>query len=298
MLLKNSSDPKRGKIAPKFLISKSELNFLPNSHTYYSEARKKKLTGRVVVWFSCGATSAVAAKLAVGKYENVHVVYCDTGGEHKSNKIFLQEVRDWLGQDIEVLKNKKYKDHFDVFRKTRFLVSRNTAKCSHELKRSLRLKYQDVDGDIQVFGFGVDELTRAEEFRSRNLDMYVECTLIDHGLDKGDRLAILKRSGFTLPFMYQEQRSGSPYKTNNCIGCVKGGAWYWNKIRIDFPSAFHKMAKIEQEIGRTCLRRKNKPLSLYDLPLGLGNPSDEPNMECGVLCEAAFDEVVNLGRFP
>ncbi len=37
---------------------------------------------RIVVWFSCGAASAVAAKLAVEKYNNVMVVYCDTGGEH------------------------------------------------------------------------------------------------------------------------------------------------------------------------------------------------------------------------
>lgn len=25
------------------------------------------------------------------------------------------------------------------------------------------------------------------------------------------------------------------YANNNCIGCVKGGIGYWNKIRIDFP---------------------------------------------------------------
>jgi hypothetical protein len=35
---------------------------------------------RIVVWFSCGAASACAAKLAVDKYghENTHVVYCNT----------------------------------------------------------------------------------------------------------------------------------------------------------------------------------------------------------------------------
>lgn len=38
------------------------------------------IRGRVLVWFSCGAASAVAAKLAVDKYRNdsVEVLYCDT----------------------------------------------------------------------------------------------------------------------------------------------------------------------------------------------------------------------------
>jgi len=37
------------------------------------------VTQRVIVWFSCGAASAVAARLAVQKYElRSQIVYCDT----------------------------------------------------------------------------------------------------------------------------------------------------------------------------------------------------------------------------
>ena len=44
---------------------------------------------RSVVWFSCGAASAIAAKLSVKKYGDAcDVVYCDTGGEHESKKKF------------------------------------------------------------------------------------------------------------------------------------------------------------------------------------------------------------------
>ncbi len=32
------------------------------------------------------------------------------------------------------------------------------------------------------------------------------------------------------------------YPNNNCIGCVKGGMGYWNKIRKDFPEVFQKRA--------------------------------------------------------
>ena len=55
------------------------------------------LMSRSVVWFSCGAASAIAAKYAVKKYENCEVVYCDTGGEHQSNGQFLKDVEKWIG---------------------------------------------------------------------------------------------------------------------------------------------------------------------------------------------------------
>lgn len=45
---------------------------------------------RRVVWFSCGAASAVAAKLAVEKYgDGCTVVYCDTSGDER---VFLDEI--------------------------------------------------------------------------------------------------------------------------------------------------------------------------------------------------------------
>ena len=74
---------------------------------------------RTIVWFSCGAASAVAAKYAIKKYDNCEIVYCDAGGEHPSNKQFLKDVEKWIGGGITILKNDKYNDHFDVFEKTR-----------------------------------------------------------------------------------------------------------------------------------------------------------------------------------
>lgn len=49
---------------------------------------------RTLVWFSCGAASAVAAKLAVQKYGAAcEVVYCDTlSTEHPDNGRFLTDV--------------------------------------------------------------------------------------------------------------------------------------------------------------------------------------------------------------
>lgn len=67
--------------------------------------------------------------------------------------------------------------------------------------------------------------------------------LVEHKLSKRDCHRIVREAGIELPMMY---RLG--YKNNNCIGCVKGQAGYWNKIRIDFPEAFARMAKQERKM--------------------------------------------------
>ena len=38
------------------------------------------------------------------------------------------------------------------------------------------------------------------------------------------------------------------------VSDVKGGMWYWNKIRQDFPVVFQERARLEREIGRSCIK--------------------------------------------
>ena len=85
------------------------------------------------------------------------------------------------------------------------------------------------------------------------------------------------------------------YKNNNCIGCVKGQAGYWNKIRVDFPERFAEMAAIERELKRTiCKRewkengvRKRERIYLDEMSPTLGHYASEPSISCGVLCQSA-----------
>ena len=54
----------------------------------------------IVVWFSCGAASAVAAKRTIEKYGhiyNVRVVNNPVAEEHPDNKRFLKDIEKWLG---------------------------------------------------------------------------------------------------------------------------------------------------------------------------------------------------------
>lgn len=243
---------------------------------------------RVLAWFSCGDASAAAAKLAVDNYgDRCEVLYCDTFAyEHPDNFRFFLQIEGWLDREIKVLQSDEYKDIYDVFEKTRWLVGIGGARCTTELKKNVRKAYQRV-GDVHVFGFTVEESRRRDQFYRENPDLLAEFPLIDAKMTKADCHAMVRAAGIAIPEMY---RLG--YKNNNCIGCVKGGSGYWNKIRRDFPDAFARMAAMERALdaaickveGATDGKRWRKRVFLDELPVNAGRYAKEPDVECGVLC--------------
>ena len=241
------------------------------------------------MWFSCGAASAVAAKKAVETYRDkqVEVLYCDTlKYEHPDNSRFMADVQDWIGQEIKVLRSTKYADIMEVFRGKRFIVSsRSFAWCTDILKRQVRIDYSSP-GDIHVFGMTADEGKRIEHFEIQNSQIWPEWILQTEGITKPDCYKILFEAGIELPAMY---RLG--YHNNNCIGCVKGGAGYWNKIRRDFPERFDEMARLDREL-QTKMNIKIGPererVYLDELPPDAGRFHDE-DIECGTLCTGAVN---------
>jgi 3'-phosphoadenosine 5'-phosphosulfate sulfotransferase (PAPS reductase)/FAD synthetase len=240
------------------------------------------MSPRTVVWFSAGAASAVAAKLIIAeKPENLVLAYTDPGAEHPDNKRFMSECEEWFGYPVTYLKSDKYEDTWDVWEKTKFLVSPQGARCTTELKKKIRRQFQDHD-DIQVFGYTKEEQHRADRFREQNPEVNLRTPLIEHGLSKQDCLAMIDRAGIELPVMYK-----LGYQNNNCIGCPKGGMGYWNKIRKDFPEVFQRMAELERKLDNTVLRANGKPLFLDELDPNRGNHAKEANFECSLLCAIA-----------
>ena len=242
---------------------------------------------RKLVWFSCGAASAVAAKLAVERYGNqCEVLYCDTlAYEHPDNMRFLRDVEAWIGQPIKILKSDKYKDIFDVFDRTGWLVGVGGARCTTELKKNVRKAYSLPD-DVHIFGLTADEAERIERFEDQNKDITVEWLLAEAGVTKKTCYTRLMQAGIKLPTMYL-----LGYNNNNCIGCVKGQAGYWNKIRIDFPEAFDRMAKQERKMNAAINKTyagdgKRKRVFLDELDPKAGHGVPLPDIECGVLCVA------------
>lgn len=248
---------------------------------------------RRVVWFSCGAASAVAAKIAVETYgDECVVVYCDTmATEHPDNTRFFTDVERWIGRKIERLHSARYDTINDVFIRRRYMAGIKGAPCTTEMKKIPRENFQLV-GDIHLFGYTSDEDKRATKFEDANPVLLVEWILIDRNISKSDCLRILIESNISLPAMYS-----LGFDHNNCLGCVKAtSAGYWNRTRRLFPDVFALRAHQSRIIGAKLVRIRlpsdppNKsPARHYldELPPDADAPDDE--VECGPVCQASSE---------
>lgn len=235
---------------------------------------------RFVVWFSCGAASAVAAKLAVEKYgSKCRIVYCDTlVSEHPDNARFGADVERWVGKEIEVVRSSKYASIDEVFEKRRYMAGIKGAICTTEMKKIPREAWQRED-DTHIFGYTVEEQRRADNFENNNPGMSLEWLLIDAGVTKEDCLRLLREAGIALPAMYS-----LGFEHNNCIGCVKSASTgYWNRVRRLFPEVFEKRVRQSRLLGVKLIKVKNERRFLDELPPDETDPDDD--IECGPVCQ-------------
>lgn len=251
---------------------------------------------RLLCSFSCGAASAVATKLAIERNAGrlpVEIVYFDTGSEHPDNERFLEECERWFGHPINRMSNPKYPDIWAVFDKHRYLAGVKGAKCTTVLKKHLADKIERVS-DLHVFGFDATERARASRFWDNQPEVMGWFPLIDLQVSKVECFTRLASAGIRLPTMYL-----MGYKNNNCIGCVKGGAGYWNKIRKDFPDVFARMAAKERELNTKLLKVTingvRQRVFLDELDPNAGRYESELSLSCGVVCQQP-DEMDNDGE--
>ena len=121
-----------------------------------------------------------------------------------------------------------------------------------------------------------NESKRMKQIRDAMQTHTHEFPLIDAGLDKINIHGIVEAAGIKRPVMYD-----LGYPNNNCIGCVKGGMGYWQKIRQDFPDVYKKRGELERVIGHSCL----KEFFLDELPIDRGRELKPIVPDCGIFCE-------------
>jgi hypothetical protein len=242
----------------------------------------------IVVWFSCGAASAVAAKLIARCYGhrcNVRVVNNPIAQEDGDNNRFLKDVERWVGIPIETATNYAYPncDIEEVFAKRSFMSGRKGSPCTGELKKKARQQWEDRNPHQWiVMGFTADEVNRSNRFKLTERDTLLPI-LIEAGLTKEECFQLLVNAGIELPLMY---RLG--YPNANCIGCVKATSpTYWNHVRQVHPEVFARRAEQSREIGCKLTRYKGKRLFLDELPTDAkGRPMKSMKMpDCGIFCE-------------
>jgi len=245
-----------------------------------------KTTNPVIAWWSGGITSAVACKLTVEKYSNVRLCYIHINSHDTDTLRFKADCEKWYNKKIELHQSVKYKDHFAVIRKKKFINSPYGAPCTSELKKKIREIITKEPFYNQVWGyeFELSQINRAIRM-SEQYEFISEYPLIEHKLNKEQCSGIIQLAGIKQPEMYNKA-----YNNNNCIGCVKGGKGYWNKIRKDYPETFKQMAELETEIGATCL----KDVSLKDLDPNIGIEPTEIMPNCGLFCQLEMEHIISL----
>ena len=243
----------------------------------------------LIGWFSGGVTSAVAIKEALNYGFEVRIIYFETGQHHFDHSRFLRQCEKWYGQRIEVMKNQKYLNPIDVCRRDKFINGPSGARCTLKMKKELRwqVEKEAPDYDGQIFGFEHDkkQINRAIRFEEQYPEARAVFPLIELGMDKEACMNIMAREGIELPEMYK-----LGYHNSNCIGCVKGGMGYWNKIRVDFPMIFEEMSKVEREVGNSCI----KGVFLDELDPERGRHQSIALPECGVVCPVELDGLTFL----
>lgn len=238
---------------------------------------------RKVVWISAGVSSFIAGYLV--KDTVTDWIYIDVADQHPDSLRFIKDCEKLIGQPIQVIKSDKYTDVADVVRKTRMINSPFGASCTGMLKKAVRKKWEAEHlGDDLTYVWGMDlgERKRAESIVRNFPEFNHEFPLIDKGLTKQDCHGLIERLGITRPKMYD-----LGYSNNNCIGCVKGGMWYWNKIRKDFPEIFKQRAELEREVGHSCING----VFLDELEPDAGRKGDELTGDCGVICYLEFMKI-------
>jgi len=207
------------------------------------------------------------------------VIYIDIDDQHPDSMRFVLDCEEALGREIEVLRS-PYGSVGNACRSFGFIASAYGAKCTDVLKKRVRKEWESQQAEplTHIWGMDCTERNRAENICAAMPRNKHEFPLIDEMLNKADAHGICAIRGVKRPVMYD-----LGYSNNNCIACVKGGMGYFNKIRVDFPEAFAARAKLEREIGHSCING----VYLDELDPAAGRMSEEIIPECGIFCNLA-----------
>lgn len=247
-----------------------------------------------VSWFSAGVSSAVATKLVIAELDKIIYIHIDD--QHPDTMRFVKDCEAWFGKPIEILQS-KYKTVEAALRAnggefwsnggtvntsngvTCFINTPGGAPCTRTLKKRVRKEWMSQHKDEKfcfVWGMDMNEKHRCDGIIDAMPENEHRFPLIEKGWSKEYVHQVMAASGIKRPAMYD-----LGYHNNNCVGCVKGGMGYWNKIRVDFPDVFNSRAKMERAFDHSCING----VFLDELEPKAGLHEGPIVGDCGILCE-------------
>lgn len=235
-----------------------------------------------VCWISAGISSFMAGVLAgnIDKW-----IYIDIADQHEDSIRFIRDCEKALGINIEMIKSNEYNSVEECILTAGVIkLTNGFAPCTNWLKKRVRKEWEDAHRGYDItyiWGYDCNENARAERMVESNSHAKHEFPLIDKNLSKADVHDLFIRNfNFNRPLLYD-----SGYPNNNCVGCIKGGMGYWNRIRKDFPEVFAKRAAMERKTGYSILKEPDgSPLFLDELDENRGNFETEIFPDCSIMC--------------
>lgn len=228
-----------------------------------------------VSWFSAGVSSAVATKFVIAELDKI--IYTHIDDQHPDTMRFVKDCEAWFGKPVEILKHELCNVE-NACLASSYMNSPHGGPCTRILKKRVRKVWERKQTEPLTYYWGIDSdeqhrCARIEKGAPNSMHRY---PLIEHGINKEKAHQILMASGIKRPAMYD-----LGYHNNNCVGCVKGGMGYWNKIRTDFPEVFAARAALERRIGATCING----IYLDELDPEAGRKEGPIVGDCGIMCE-------------
>lgn len=213
-------------------------------------------------------------------------IYIDIADQHPDSMRFIKDIETAIGKEVQILRSRQYRTVEEcVLAFGGFKNAHNGfAPCTNWLKKRVRKEWEYYHHDCEltyVWGFDGKETARAERTVEANPQAEHEFPIIEKGLSKQEVHGLFElKFDFHRPVMYE-----MGYPNNNCIGCVKGGMGYWNRIRNDFPEVFKARAELERKVGMTMLKDRNGFIYLDELDPDRGNINTEIFPDCTIQCQ-------------
>lgn len=240
----------------------------------------------IVVWFSCGAASAVAAKKTIEKYGNdykILIVNNPVKEEHIDNIRFKNDVSKWLNYPIIEATNKDFPNCsiVEIFDKRKYMSGVHGAPCTSLLKKEARYQFElKYNIDFHVLGFTYEEKDRYYNFIKFERENVLPI-LIEEKITKMQCFDILDNAGLKIPEIYK-----LGFANANCVGCVKSASpTYWNLVRKKFPDIFRQRCEQSRMIGTRLVKVKGERIFLDELKITDKGGKIE-TWECGIFCNS------------